>query len=84
MNYLGSVSGRQEDKIANSGLTLAFSDDTPYFKEASYVFICKKLFRQPLSSDSLLDGQLDETWYPNGDYHTMYIAEITKVLKAAR
>jgi flavin reductase (DIM6/NTAB) family NADH-FMN oxidoreductase RutF len=84
LNYLGSVSGKQEDKIKNSGLTLSYSEDTPYFKEASYVLICKKLFKQPLSGDSLLDAKLDETWYPNGDYHTLYIAEITKVLKAAR
>ena len=32
LGYLGSVSGRDEDKIAKSGLTLA-PDDAPYFKE---------------------------------------------------
>jgi flavin reductase (DIM6/NTAB) family NADH-FMN oxidoreductase RutF len=84
LNYLGTVSGRVEDKLVKSGLTLEYSDDTPYFNEAGHVMICKKLFKQTLRGDSLLDGKLDNTWYPNGDYHDLYIAEITKVLKATR
>jgi flavin reductase (DIM6/NTAB) family NADH-FMN oxidoreductase RutF len=84
LNYLGSVSGRNEDKITKSGLTLAYSDTTPYFSEARYVLICKKLFQQPLNNDSLLDPKLVQNWYPNGDFHTLYIAGITKVMKATR
>jgi flavin reductase (DIM6/NTAB) family NADH-FMN oxidoreductase RutF len=84
LNYLGTVSGRAEDKLGKSGLTLEYSDNTPYFNEAGHVMICKKLFKQTLRGDSLLDAKLDNTWYPNGDYHDLYIAEITKVLKATR
>ncbi|HWT26708.1 MAG TPA: flavin reductase [Mobilitalea sp.] len=84
LNYLGTVSGKIEDKIANSGLTLAFSDETPYFDEANYVFICKKLFKQSLSGDSLLENNLESTWYPNKDFHTLYIAEIIKTLKVTK
>jgi flavin reductase (DIM6/NTAB) family NADH-FMN oxidoreductase RutF len=84
MNYLGTVSGRNEDKIAKSGLTVALSDTTPYFGEANLVLICRKLFRQTLEGSSLLKENLESTWYPNKDYHTLYIAEITKVLQAAR
>lgn len=83
LNYLGTVSGRDEDKITKSGLSLEFIDGTPYFNEADYVMICKKLVRQPLSNDSLLDKSIDQTFYANKDYHILYIAEITKVLKAA-
>ena len=43
MQYLGTVSGRDEDKIAKSGLTLAFDGDTPYFEEGERVFICRKI-----------------------------------------
>lgn len=84
LNYLGSVSGRNEDKISKSGLTLAFSDGTPYFGEATNVLICKKLFRQTMQEDSLLEDKLKTTWYPNKDYHILYIAEITKALQATR
>ena len=26
-------------------------------------------------------GECDEKWYPDKDYHTMYMAEIVKVLR---
>ena len=81
LNYLGTVSGRDQDKIKESGLTLACYEDTPYFDEADYVLICKKLFNQPLHTDGLLDKKLVDTWYKNGDYHTLYIAEITNILR---
>jgi flavin reductase (DIM6/NTAB) family NADH-FMN oxidoreductase RutF len=84
LNYLGSVSGRTEDKIKKSGLTLVRSGDTPYFNEASHVLICKKLFRQTLEGESLLDENLENTWYPNKEFHTLYIAEITKALQVTR
>lgn len=81
LNYLGTVSGRNEDKIKKSGLTLAHYDNTPYFDEAKIVMVCRKLFRQPLSTDGLVEDKLKTTWYPGGDYHTLYIAEIAKVLQ---
>lgn len=84
LNYLGTVSGRIEDKITKSGLTVEFSESTPYFKEASFVLICRKLSAQQISGDSLLADKIGRTWYPNEDYHTLYIAEITKALKATR
>ena len=84
LNYLGTVSGRAEDKIEKSGLTLDYSNKTPFFDEAEYVLICKKLFRQTMDGDSIMDEQLKATWYPNKDYHVLYIAEITKAFKATK
>ncbi|CUH92235.1 flavin reductase family protein [Herbinix luporum] len=81
LNYLGTVSGRNEDKITKSGLTLARYENTPYFDEADHVLICKKLFCQPLNTDGLLEEKLVNTWYRNGDYHTLYIAEVTDILR---
>jgi len=81
LNYLGTVSGRDEDKIANSGLTLVDYEGTPYFDEANHVLICKKLFRQPLNIDNLLEERLVRTWYPGKDTHILYIAEVTKILR---
>lgn len=81
LNYLGTVSGRNEVKIAKSGLTLVDYEGTPYFDEANHVLICRKLFRQPLNNDGLLDEKLAKTWYSNNDYHTLYIAEVSKILR---
>lgn len=80
LNYCGTVSGRDEDKIAKSGLTLAHEGNTPYFEEGNVVLICKKLFAQELKEESFIDKSLIDKWYPSKDYHTMYVAEIEKVL----
>lgn len=80
LTYLGTVSGRDEDKIKNSSLTLKTKDSTPYFEEANIVLLCKKLFAQPMEEKSFLDQSILEKWYPNKDYHELYIAEIEHVL----
>lgn len=79
-SYLGTVSGRDEDKIAKSGLTIVHEGETPYFAEANTVLVCRKLYAQEYQPECFLNGELDAKWYPGKDYHTMYIAEIEKVL----
>lgn len=79
--YLGKVSGRDEDKIAKKGFNILLEDDIPYFEEAETAIFVKKLFAQPITESSFLDKDIIKTWYPEKDYHTLYIAEITKVLK---
>ena len=80
LSYLGSVSGRDENKIAKSGLTVAHTDDVPYFAEANTVITGKKLYAQEYRPECFIDSSLDEKWYPQKDYHTMYILEIEKIL----
>lgn len=78
--YLGTVSGRDEDKISKSELHVAHDGTVPYFEEANTVLICRKLYAQDLKSECFLDKDCDTSCYPEKDYHTMYIAEIEKVL----
>lgn len=78
--YLGRVSGRDEDKIKKTGLTVLRDGETPYFEEAKLVLICEKLFAQPYAPESFLDQEIVEKWYPDKDFHTMYICEIKKIL----
>lgn len=80
LSYLGSVSGRDEDKIKKAGLTVAIQENTPYFTEGKLVLICKKLFAQPYDPNCFIDETLRTKWYPEEDYHTMYIVEIIDVL----
>lgn len=76
LNYFGTVSGRDEDKIAKSGLKLCYQEDVPCFQDANTVFLCRKLYAQPLKPECFTDAADDAKWYPEKDYHTMYIAEI--------
>ena len=48
LSYLGTVSGRDEDKIAKSGLTVEKCENTPYFAEGKLVLICRKMFAQEM------------------------------------
>lgn len=81
LSYLGAVSGKDEDKITKAGLTIAFENDVPYFEEAKEVILTKKLFVQRIEEDAFLDKSITGKWYPQKDYHYLYIAEITNILK---
>lgn len=80
LSYCGSVSRRDEDKIAKSGLTVAHENNTPYFNEAKIALLCKKLYAQEFKPECFIDQESKEKWYPGADYHTMYIVEIEKIL----
>ena len=80
LGYLGSVSGRSEDKYNGAHLTPIFENDTVYPNEAELVFICRKLYAAPLESENFIDKGLVSFNYPNEDYHTMYIGEIERIL----
>ncbi|WP_029904613.1 flavin reductase [Prevotella sp. 10(H)] len=79
--YLGKASGRDEDKIAKTGLSVAKDNDIPYFEEAEKVIFAKKLFVQPIHESAFLDKHLINKWYAEKDFHYLYIAEVTKILE---
>lgn len=85
LKYLGMVSGRDEDKIANARLTVNHADgegykEVPFIDESSLVLICRKLSCTRLSPEQFLDGAIDGTWYKDKDYHNMYIGEIVQAM----
>lgn len=76
----GSKSGRDVDKVKECNLTPVFDEKAPYFNEAQIVLVCKKAAKSRFNPDEFLDGEIDEKWYPQNDYHFIYYAEIEKVL----
>lgn len=80
LGYIGTVSGRDEDKIQKSNLTILHTDETPYFQEANMAIFCKKLYAQEYKPECFIAQELNEKWYPDIDHHTLYIAEVTKIL----
>ena len=75
----GSMSGRDVDKTAMTGLTPVFADNTVYFEEANLVIICKKQYVQDMEETCFIDNE-PLKWYPNKDYHKMIFGKIEKVL----
>lgn len=80
LSHLGTVSGRDENKIAKVGLTVAFEKGIPYFEEAETAIFVNKLFVQPIQESAFLDKQIIGKWYPERDYHYLYIAEVTNIM----
>lgn len=80
--YLGTKSGRDEDKIAAMGLTPVVEGDITYFAEASLVLVCRKLYRAPLKEEYILDHAAVDPQYPDKDYHDLYIGAIERILAA--
>ncbi len=80
LGYMGSHSGREEDKIAKAGLTPVFADDTTYFEEAKIIFICRKIYQDTLIDNGFLDKKIMDDNYPKKDYHERYVGEIVKIL----
>ena len=80
LSYFGTVSGRDEDKIAKAGLTKIEDGGQVYFQEARAAMVCRKLYAQEMKPECFFDKASDERWYPEHDYHTMYVMEIEKLL----
>ena len=77
LQYLGSHSGRDEDKIAASGLTLEWLESgLPSFKEADMVIECRKIYGAPFNPEGF--GDIPAQAYASGRYgiHSEYIGEI--------
>ncbi len=80
LGYFGKVSGRDEDKIGKTGLTVEHADNAPYFAQAKAAIICRKLYAQPYKPEFFVDSEPDGTWYPDKDYHTLYLGEVLRIM----
>ncbi len=81
LSYIGSHTGRNEDKVSKCHLHKVYTDNTTYIEEAEYVLICKKLYKGHFKEEDFIDKSLIEEFYPTRDLHTVYIGDIIKVLK---
>ncbi len=84
LSLLGSKSGRDGDKIAESGLTpcAAAHVSSPIFQEAELVVECRKLYWQDFDPSHFLDQKIFES-YPQPNYHRMFYGEIISVVGEA-
>ncbi len=44
------------------------------------IFVCRKMYAQPMGPEYFAEDWIDGKWYPDKDYHVMYMASIEKVL----
>ena len=82
LQYIGSVSGRDEDKVKGSGLTPEFTKlGNPIYKEANLAIECKKIYAEQFKKELMPLEQ--RQWYDEKKQgvHVMYIGEIVNVWK---
>ncbi len=80
LKYMGQVSGRNEDKIKNSRLTINDYKGIPFIDEGNFIVICKKMYSLPLTLENVVDKGVEEQFYKTKDLHTMYLGEIVELL----
>ena len=78
--FCGSKSGRDYDKVKETGLTPVYDEAAPYFEEATLVLICRKEARLFLDENSFTDENIMTKCYSDHDIHYIYFGEIEKVL----
>lgn len=78
LNYLGSISGRNRDKIKECGISYHVDQGSLYFDEAELIIKCRKIMVKPLDG-SKISEEIKQKMYPNGDIHTMIIGEVEEV-----
>ena len=83
LGFCGSKSGRDVDKISECGLTMAYGvGDAPYFEEAEWVLVCRKLYAQDMAGEFVLGDEDVLSFYgAKGNWHRMYVGEVIEAYK---
>jgi len=82
LQVLGTVSGRDGDKLAQTGLTMIPSRNVaaPSYKEADLILECRTIYYQDMDPDGFVDESIESN-YPAEDYHRIYYGEIVAAFR---
>ena len=78
LGLCGKLSGRDVDKVQETGLTPWYTDGAVSFTEAQTVLVCKKIAATDMKPENFLDDSISSC-YHGDDYHRVYVGEIQKV-----
>jgi flavin reductase (DIM6/NTAB) family NADH-FMN oxidoreductase RutF len=76
----GTKSGRDTNKVAESGLTPIASTrvEAPGFEEADLIIECKKIYFDDFKPAQFLAPEIEDT-YGGSDYHRMFFGEVLAI-----
>lgn len=81
LQYCGTKSGKDVDKIKECGLTpLETSSGNIFFEQSKLVIECKKIYFDDIKPGNFIDKKIDDL-YPIQDYHRVYFGEIINCFK---
>jgi flavin reductase (DIM6/NTAB) family NADH-FMN oxidoreductase RutF len=85
LQFCGSRSGRDTDKIKETGLVpLVTRLGNVYYEQCRLVIECKKLYSDRIREDDFHVRELIGRNYPQKDFHKFYIGEIVSCLVPAK
>lgn len=79
LTLLGTKSGRDGDKVAETSLTPRMLGQAIAFEEAEQIFVCRKMYAQDFDR-ARIPSTVIERYYLQEEPHTCYIGEIIDVL----
>lgn len=80
LEFCGAKSGKDVDKVKETGLTPVFDPSGGiYFGEARLVIECNKIYSQDIDPANMVDKTIN-LFYPHKDYHRLYIGEVARCL----
>lgn len=78
--FCGQKSGRDIDKIKETGLTpLTTELGNIYYEQARLVIECQKIYANFMNEDAFIDKTIMHSFYPSKVFHKMYIGKILNV-----
>lgn len=80
LGILGTLSGKDGDKVAKTSLTPINADESVTFKQAKLTLLCKKIYRQDMILDNV-PKDAKEKFYTDEPMHTMYIGQVVKIIE---
>lgn len=81
LSLFGTKSGRDIDKVKETGFTPAFADcGAVYYEEAELVIVCKKIYVTDLDPAKMQPAIIDK-FHTDNDFHRIFMGEIVEVLK---
>ncbi len=75
LKYLGTKSGRNEDKVSKTRLTPVKHFDSVSFKEAKATFYLKKIYQGEIFEDQL-SSPVKEKYFVEGNNHYLFIGQV--------
>lgn len=81
LKFCGSKSGRNHDKIRETGLVpLETESGNICFEQARLVLECKKIYQDDMRPENFVRPEIAEKNYPKNDFHRFYFGEIIQAL----
>lgn len=80
LKILGTLSGRDTDKVAKTQLTATAAGQGVSFTQAHTTLVCRKLYAQDMDPEAIPADIMDRM-YGGETPHRIYIGEVTEIIR---